>query len=75
MTLSYFTSTKEGSLRTIHKIVIDGKELTTTKAKDILIFAKPKIFSKNDWKQLKEAVKFRESLEIMGGDLFGLDDK
>jgi hypothetical protein len=73
MTLSYSTSTKEGSLRTIHKIVIDGEELTTTREKEVLVFAKPRIFSKYTWKMLKEAVRLGESLEVKGGGLFGLD--
>lgn len=33
MTLSYKTTTKEGSLRTIHIIVIDGERLETTREK------------------------------------------
>lgn len=73
MTLSYSTSTKEGSLRTTHKIVIDGEQLITTRAKEVLILAKPRIYSKYVWKQLKESVRLGESLEVMGGGLFDKD--
>lgn len=73
MQLSYSTSTKEGTLRTVHAIVIDEEQLVTTKAKEVLIFAKPRIFSKDTWKALKEAVRLGESLEVSGGGLFELD--
>jgi hypothetical protein len=70
MTLSYSTSTIPGSLRTLHTIVIETEKLETTRAKEILLFAKPRIFDKETWKQLKECVKLGNSLEIRGGDLF-----
>jgi hypothetical protein len=64
MTLFYSTSTKAGSLRTIHTIVIYDERLETTRAKEILVFAKPRIPSKYDWKLLKEAVRLGEPLEL-----------
>lgn len=70
MTIKYSTSTATGSLRTVHTIVIESEQLSTTKAKDVLLFAKPRIFSKIVWEQLKEAVRLGESLEVMGGGLF-----
>lgn len=73
MTLSYKTTTKEGSLRTIHLIVIDGERLETTREKEVLIFAKPRIYSKYIWKQLKECVRLGEPLEVSGGGLFDTD--
>lgn len=66
--ISYSTTTKEGSLRTVHTIKIDGEQLITTRAKEVLIFAKPRIFSKHTWKTLKECVRLGESLEVMGVD-------
>lgn len=70
MTLSYSTSTIPGSLRTLHKIVIETESLETTRAKEVLIFAKPRIFDKPTWKQLKRCIRMGQSLEIRGGDLF-----
>lgn len=70
MTISYSTSTMPGSLRTVHTIVIEKESLVTTRAKEILVFAKPRIFSKDVWKQLKESVRLGESLEIRGGGIF-----
>lgn len=67
MKLSYTTSTTPGSLKTIHTIVIETERLETTRAKEVLLFAKPRIFSKYVWKQLKESVRLGENLEIMGG--------
>lgn len=70
MTLSYSISTVPGKFRTIHTIVIEHEQLVTTRAKEVLIFAKPRIFEKYTWKQLKECVRLGNSLEIKGGDLF-----
>lgn len=75
MKISYKTSTAPGSLKTIHTIVIETERLETTRAKEVLLFARPRIFSKYVWKQLKESVRLGEPLEVMGGGLFGLDDK
>jgi len=74
MKISYSITTVEGKLRTVHTIKIEGEQLVTTRAKEVLVFAKPRIFSKNVWKHLKECVRLGEPLEVMGGDLFGLDD-
>lgn len=70
MTLSYTTSAIEGSLRTVHTIVIDGEQLVTTRSKEILQFARPRIYSKWVWKALKEAVRLGEPLQVTGGGLF-----
>lgn len=69
MTLSYKTTTVEGKLRTVHIISIDGESLTTTRQKEVLIFAKPRIFDKIVWKELREAVRLGTTLEVSGGDL------
>lgn len=69
MTLFYIPSTKLGSLRTIHNIVIDGKELKTTRAKEVLIFAKPLIYDKIVWRELKDAVRLGNTLEVRGGGI------
>lgn len=71
MNISYSTTTAPGSLRTIHIIVIENERFETTRATEILVFAKPRIFSKRVWKQLRECVRLGESLQIMGGGLFG----
>lgn len=73
MTLSYSPSTKEGSLRTLHKITIDGEYFETTRAKELLIWAKPRIFSKFVYKELTEAVRLGKNLEVSGGGLFDTD--
>ena len=70
MNLSYLPTTVPGSLRTIHKINIDGESLETTRAKEVLIFSKPKIFDKIVWKELKEAVRLGNTLTVTGGGLF-----
>lgn len=70
MRLSYSTSTVPGSLKTIHTIVIEHETLVTTRAKEVLLFARPRIFSKYVWKQLKECVRLGEKLDISGGGLF-----
>lgn len=70
MNLSYSISIAPNSLRTIHTILIDGEQLSTTRAKAILIFAKPHIFDKLVWKELKEAVRLGQPLEVKGGGLF-----
>ncbi len=73
MELRYKTSTVTGHLRVIHRINIDGEEFETTRAKDILIWAKPRIHSKFVWKQLKESVRLGEVLTVDGGGLFDKD--
>jgi hypothetical protein len=70
MKLSYSISTIPGKLRTVHTIVIEHETLTTTKAKEVLVFAKPRIFDKIVWKALKEAVRLGEPLTVDGGGLF-----
>lgn len=67
MNLDYKTTAIQGKLRTVHIIVIEAESLTTTIAKEVLTFAKPRIQSKFVWKQLKEAVRLGESLTIKGG--------
>jgi hypothetical protein len=64
MNLSYSTSAVSGSLRTVHTIVIGDEQLVTTRAKEVLVFAKPRIASKYEWKLLKEAVRLGKPLEL-----------
>ncbi len=68
MNLDYKTTTIQGKLRTVHIIVIEAESLTTTIAKEVLVFAKARIASKIVWKQLKEAIRLGESLMIRGGE-------
>lgn len=70
MKLEYTPSTIEGTLRTIHKINIDGETLETTRAKEILKFAKPRIYDKFVWKELKKSVRLGHNMTVSGGDLF-----
>lgn len=68
MELTYRTVTAPNSNRTIHVIVIDESVLATTRAKEVLNFAKPRLTSKWDWKHLKEAVRLGTDLTINGGE-------
>jgi hypothetical protein len=70
MTFFYSTTTIPGTLRTVHTIVIEHKQLSSTRAKDILIWAKPRIFDKHTWKEVKAAVRLGTSLQVCGGGLF-----
>jgi len=70
MNISYSTSTMPGKLRTFHKIKIENEEFITTRKGEILIWAKPRIFDKATWKEVKEAVRLETSLQISGGGLF-----
>lgn len=70
MNLSYSISTVPNKLRTVHHIKIEHEELFTTRSKEVLLFAKPRIFDKLTWKKLKEAVRLGHSLQVMGGGLF-----
>lgn len=68
MNLDYKTTTAHpDKLRTMHIIVIDGESLATTRAKEILQFAKNRSIGKYDWKELKEAVRLGQSISIKGG--------
>ncbi len=67
MNLDYKTTTKPGSLRTIHIIVIEAESLTTTIAKEVLIFAKARNPTKYEWQEIKEAVRLGRPLTIRGG--------
>lgn len=65
MNLDYKISTNSpDKLRTLHIIVIDGESLSTTRAKEVLQFAKNRSISKFDWKELKEAVRLGNPLSI-----------
>lgn len=74
MNISYSKSTVPGKLRTVHTIRIENEEFASTKAKEILTWAKPRIFDKLAWKDLKEAVRLGHTLQISGGGLFGNND-
>lgn len=67
MNIDYKTTTVLGKLRTVHILVIDGESLTTTRQREVLVFAKPRIRDKFVWKQFKEAVRLGQSLTIRGG--------
>jgi hypothetical protein len=65
MNIDYnITTARPDKLRTLHIIVIDGESLATTKAKEILHFAKNRNIPRYDWKQLKEAVRLGNPLSI-----------
>lgn len=70
MTIRYSTSTIPGKLRTVHTIVIEHETLVTTKAKEVRLFAKPRIFDKLVWRELKEAIRLGNSFTADGGGLF-----
>lgn len=70
MQINYEPSTVEGSLKTLHKITIETETFESTRAKEVLKWAKPRIFSKYVWKFLKNAVRLGESLSVHGGGLF-----
>jgi len=62
--IEYKATTKPGTLITMHMVVIDGEILTTTRKKEVLLFAKPRINNKYDWEQFKEAVRLESSIQI-----------
>lgn len=65
MKLDYkITTASPDKLRTMHIIIIDGEILTTTRAKEVLQFAKNRAIEKYDWKKLKEAVRLGVALNI-----------
>ena len=65
MTLNYKPAIAKGQL---HILIINGEFISTTIAKEVLTFAKSRIQSKRDWKQLKECVRLGEYLSISGGN-------
>lgn len=67
MNLTYIPAVKKGAN---HFLQIGGEQILTTRAKKILDFAQPRITSKSDWKDLKEAVRLGEPLTITGGKIF-----
>lgn len=68
MELSYVITYKDGSLRPIHNLVIGDEQIISTRQKEVLAFARPRITAKYDWKQLKEAIRLGNHLQIMGGN-------
>lgn len=70
MKLSYSTSTVPGKLRTVHTIMIEHETFTSTRAKEIRVWAKPRIFDKYVWKELKKAIRLGTNLTVDGGGLF-----
>lgn len=70
MTIRYSTSTIPGKLRTVHTIVIEHEKLETTKAREILIWAKSRIFDRYVWKELKEAVRLGIPFTVEGSGIF-----
>lgn len=68
MDLDYKTTTAHpDKLRTLHIIVIDGESLSTTRAKEVLQFAKNRQPSKSVWRELKNAVRLGHSMTARGG--------
>jgi len=68
MNLTYkTTSAQPDKLRVMHIIVIETESLATTRQKEVLTFARSRISSKSIWKELKEAVRLGEHLQIIGG--------
>lgn len=68
MNLDYkITTAHPDKLRTLHIIVIDGEALATTRATEVLQFAKNRSVARFDWKQLKEAVRLGQPLTIRDG--------
>lgn len=74
MNIDYLPTVKAGSLRTVHVIVINGERLETTRSKEVLLWAKPRIFYRYTWKMLKECVRRGQRLQVGGGGLFGEAD-
>jgi len=71
MNISYTPATIPGKLRTEHKITIDHQTFSTTRKKEILVWAKSRIFDKYTWRKLQEAVRLETSFTAAGGGLFG----
>lgn len=68
MNLDYkITTAFPDKLRTMHIIVIDGESLATTRAKEVLQFAKNRNIARHDWRDLKDAVRLGEPLQIRDG--------
>jgi hypothetical protein len=66
MTLSYLPAVAKGQL---HKLEIDGEKIETTRAKEVLDFAKSRLYDKSVWKELKEAVRLGKSMTVTGGGI------
>lgn len=68
MTIRYNPAVVKGQL---HTLQIEGEKIQTTRAKEVLEFAKSRIFDRSVWKQLKEVVRLGKTLTVDGGGLFG----
>lgn len=68
MNLDYKTTTvAPDRLRTMHVVVVGDEFLTTTNAKEVLKFVKNRNPSKDEWRQLKEAVRLGTPLKLRDG--------
>lgn len=71
MQIKYYRTTIPGTLRNWHVIEIDGERFESSRAKAVLIWAKPRIFDKETWNVLKECVRRGWRVDGMGGSMFG----
>jgi len=68
MNLDYkITNLHPDKLRTLHIIVIDGESLSTTRATEVLKFAKNRNPNRSEWREIKEAVRLGLRLSIRDG--------
>lgn len=67
MTLNYSITYAENSIRPIHNLVINGESIITTRQKEVLNFARPRIQLKSDWKLLNESIRLGQHISISGG--------
>lgn len=71
MNLDYKTSfVHPDKLRTLHILVVDSEIITTTRAKEVLQFAKNRNPTKREWKELKEAVRLGTPLKLRDTNKF-----
>lgn len=64
MYLSYKPAIVKGAA---HLLLINGEYISTTKQKEVLLFARNRITDKFTWKELKEAIRLGQPIEITGG--------
>jgi len=64
MYLSYKPAIIKGAT---HLLTINGECISTTQQKEVLLFARNRITDKFTWKELKEAIRTGQPIEINGG--------
>ena len=47
-----------------HYLEINGEAITTTKQKEIILFARSRITGRFEWKEFKEAVRLQQPITI-----------